>query len=719
VAVENVPAPLVEPGHVLVEVAYSLISTGTELSSVQSSGQSLVKKALEQPQRITKLWDYLRKQGIQKTVAKVRGQTDQANPTGYSCAGVVIQVGEGVTDIQPGDRVACAGAGIANHAEIVLAPRNLVVKVPEGCDLKSAASVTLGAIAMQGVRRTDPRLGEMVAVIGLGLLGQISVQLIKAAGCRVIGLDLDGRRVALAKQLGADVALNPAEVDVNNEIRHLTGDHGVDATIITAASSSDAIVQQAMEITCKKGRVVVVGDVGLGLKRSPFYEKEIDFLISCSYGPGRYDERYEAQGLDYPYAYVRWTENRNMAEYLRLVAGGKVQVTPILEREYDVAEAPQAYEELQSGVDKPLGAILRYPLSSQQTQIKKLTTKVVLQSRPLSGTINIVVVGAGNFAKSMHLPNLQKLSNLYHIRAIVSATGSNAKATAQQFGADYATTKYEDVLNDPDVDAVLICTRHHLHAQQTISALRAGKHVYCEKPLALSEQELNDILACYDLSLTNFDKDNLPPNLCNLHPVLMVGFNRRFSPAALHMKEIVSQRELPLMGLYRVNAGYLPINHWVHGPEGGGRLLGEACHMIDLFQFFVDARVTEISVQALRAHSEYLPSGDNVSVILRYADGSVCTLIYVGLNDSPLGKEYVELHTHGKILVLNDFRDLQMLTRGSKKNIWSRTQDKGHQSALQLFGNSICSGNQWPTPLSDLYEVSRVCLNIAEAVAKS
>ena len=346
----NVPSPLVEPGSVLVEVAYSLISTGTELSSVQSSGQSLVQKALEQPEKIRKLWDHLRSQGIQKTIAKVQGQLDLASPLGYSCSGIVIQVGKDITDIRPGDRVACAGAGIANHAEIVLVPRNLTVKVPDGCSLQDAASMTLGAIAMQGVRRADLRLGEVVAVIGLGLLGQITVQLLKAAGCKVIGVDLSERRVSLAKHLGADAAFCPTEVNIINEIRHRTGDHGVDATIITAASTGNALVQQAMEITRKKGRVVIVGAVGLGLNRSPFYEKEIDFLISCSYGPGRYDDQYEKKGADYPFAYVRWTENRNMQEYLHLVTDGKVQLSRILEREYELSDVSKAYEELQSGL---------------------------------------------------------------------------------------------------------------------------------------------------------------------------------------------------------------------------------------------------------------------------------------------------------------------------------------------------------------------------------
>ena len=330
--------------------------------SLEQSAKPLIQQALEQPEKVKKLIEHLRRNGIQKTIGRVQEKSGAVTEVGYSCAGTVVQVGKGVAGILPGDQVACGGAGQANHAEIVLVPHNLAVKVPPGCSLRDAASVTLGAIALQGVRRADPRLGEIVTVIGLGLLGQITVQLLKAAGCQVVGVDIDPRRLAMAQQLGADYGFPPDQADLLNEIRNLTGDHGVDTTIITAASSSDAIVQQAMEITRKKGRVVVVGAVGLGLERSPFYEKEIDFLISSSYGPGRYDPHYEKQGLDYPYAYVRWTENRNMVEYLRLVAEGKIQLGPILEREFALAQAAEAYEELRNSTPRPLGVILGMPL---------------------------------------------------------------------------------------------------------------------------------------------------------------------------------------------------------------------------------------------------------------------------------------------------------------------------------------------------------------------
>ena len=698
----NVPSPLVEPGSVLVEVAYSLISTGTELSSVQSSGQSLVKKALEQPEKIRKLWDHLRSQGIQKTIAKVQGQLDLASPLGYSCSGIVIQVGEDITDIRPGDRVACAGAGIANHAEIVLVPRNLTVKVPDGCTLQDAASMTLGAIAMQGVRRADLRLGEVVAVIGLGLLGQITVQLLKAAGCKVIGVDLSERRVSLAKHLGADAAFCPTEVNIINEIRHMTGDHGVDATIITAASTGNALVQQAMEITRKKGRVVIVGAVGLGLNRSPFYEKEIDFLISCSYGPGRYDDQYEKKGADYPFAYVRWTENRNMQEYLHLVTDGKVQLSRILEREYELSDVSKAYEELQSGTEKPLGVLLRYPFEDKDAQIQKLGTRLVLHDRKENGRIRIAVIGAGGFARGMHLPNLQKLSDLYHIRAIVSSTGLNAKTTAEQFGADYASTNYQDVLDDPQVDAVLICTRHNLHAQQAMRAARAGKAILLEKPMALNQDELEQLTAVLQETGVPF----------------MVGFNRRYSPAAQRIREIVTERNNPLMIYYRMNAGYLPADHWTQTEEGGGRMIGEACHIFDLFQYVVGAPVVEVNSTAITPQTGHILAGDNMTVTLRYADGSVATLLYTALGSPNLSKEYMEIYNDGKVLVMDDYLSL----RGygfPLKGLRTSVQDKGHHEELKAFAECVKNKSPFPIEIDSLIDTTKVSFLVQKALAET
>ncbi len=696
VIVDNVPAPLLDDDSVLVEVAYSFISVGTEMSGITQAKKSLVKQAFEQPEKIQKLVDHFRQQGLQKTIAKVKGVTGGGSPLGYSCSGIVVQVGKNIKDVEPGQYVACAGAGKANHAEIVLVPRNLVVKIPEGCSLKDAASVTLGSIAMQGVRRADPRLGEIVAVIGLGLLGQITVQLLKSAGCRVVGIDLDQRRVDLAKDSGIEAGLNPSEADVENEVRRLTEGHGVDSVIITAASQSDAIVQQAMEITRKKGRVVVVGAVGLGLKRSPFYEKELDLLISCSYGPGRYEPNYEDKGLDYPYAYVRWTENRNMAEYLRLIAEGKIQLSSILEREHDIADAPKAYQELQAATEKPLGILLRYPLSDPENRSEKLATRVNLHSKRVDGKINVAIVGAGGFAKGMHLPNLQKLSDLYHIRAIVSATGSNAKATAQQFGADYATTNYQDVLEDEIVDMVLISTRHHLHAQQAIAAAKAGKAIFLEKPMALNQVELDELTAVLEETRVPF----------------MVGFNRRFSPAAQRAKEILQNRKSPLMMMYRVNAGYIPLDHWVHTEEGGGRIIGEACHMLDLFQYLVSpAEPVEITSTAIAPTAEHISLTDNTVITVRYTDGSVATLLYTALGSSDFSKEYVEIYVDGKTLVIDDYRSLQVY--GASAKGWKAlTQDKGHIEELKTFAKHIQGEDDGIIALMELVYTTKISLAV-------
>lgn len=699
ITVDEIPAPLITKGHVLVEVAYSLISVGTEISGVKSAEKSLIKKALEQPEKVQKVLDYFKKHGLRKTIQTVRGKLSESAPLGYSCSGIVIGVGEDVDEFQLGDKVACAGAGKANHAEVVLVPKNLAVKVPEGCELKDASSVAIGSIAMQGVRRADPKLGEIVAVIGLGLLGQITVQLLKAAGCRVVGFDIDRRRVELAGKLGADYSFLISEVDYLNETLHITGGHGVDVTIITAASQSDEIVQQAMEITRKKGRVVVVGAVGLGLKRSPFYEKEIDLLISCSYGPGRYDTLYEEKGLDYPYAYVRWTERRNMEEYLRLIAEGKINFNAILDREYHISEAPRAYEELKSSEEKPIGVVFRYDVDKERRQ-GKLDTKFILRKgRGKDDRINVALIGAGGFAKSVHLPNLKKLSDLYHLRAIVSATGSNAKDTAERFGADYYTTSLEDVLADDSVDMVLIATRHNLHARQAMMAARAGKAVFVEKPMAINEWELEELVSVLRETRVPF----------------MVGFNRRFSPAARRAKEILESHCGPLMVLYRVNAGYIPPNSWVHSEEGGGRIIGEACHMFDFFNFIVGSSdVVEVCAQTVGSDSEHIHSSENASVSVRYRDGSVCTLLYTSLGAKELPKEYVEIYADGKTLVIDDYRGLRVY--GAKVKGWkSAVQDKGHLEELKIFAKFVKDGTGiLPISLEEAITATKISLLAVE-----
>lgn len=693
VLVENVPAPLVAPGHVLVQVAYSLISTGTELSSVRNATKPLVSQALEQPSRVRKLTNYLRAHGVRRTVAAVRARLDASSPTGYSCSGTVVQVGDGVTGLSVGDRVACAGAGLANHAELVLIPSRLVTRLPEACSLRDGACVTVGSIALQGVRRADLSIGDLVVVIGLGLVGQITVQLLKIAGCRTIGIDLDSRRVALGCDLGLDDGI-VATSDVQQRVDYLSSHHGADCTLITAASRSNGIVQQAMELTRTKGRVVVVGAVSLGLERSPFYEKEIDLLISRSYGPGRYDPTYEEQGVDYPYPYVRWTENRNMAEFARLLAEGRVNVAPLVEEEYPVDAAENAYQALSREADRPVGVMLSYP-SEELGERDAGATCVPVRPRTVrpSGKINVALVGPGSFAQSVHLPNLETLGNTYNLRAVVSGTGANAKGVSERYGAEYASTDLDDVLSDDSVDMVMICARHHLHASMAMRAAKAGKAVFVEKPMAVSQEELDDLVSVL--------QDTGVP--------YMVGFNRRFSPAARRIRELTQDPGTPLAILYRVNAGYIPAGHWVHGPQGGGRIVGEACHMLDLFKYLASetAMVAMGSVPYSHSLDDRAASLDSVSAVFQYANGSTATLVYCSAGGEGLGKEYAEIHGQGMSLVLDDYRDLRVY--GVSEAGWhSPSQDKGHLDELEAFARYVRGRSGPPIPLTSLVETTEV-----------
>lgn len=692
----EVPQPLLESGSVLVQTAYSLISTGTEMSSLTSKGGGLLQLALKQPEKVRKLLGFFHQQGFANTLGLIQGKLNSFSPVGYSCAGFVVRAANDVTGFSPGDRVACAGAGFAHHAEYVVVPKNLICKIPDAVSLRDAASTTLGAIAMQGVRRADLRLGEWAVVIGLGLLGQITVQLLTSAGIRVIGVDLNSERVQKALALGMTTGFVSSQSNITSEILQQTQGHGVDATILTAGSKRDELVQQAMEWTRKKGRVVVVGAVGLGLKRSPFYEKEIDFLISCSYGPGRYDPIYENRGLDYPYSYVRWTENRNMQEYLRLISEKRVSFSDLIEAEYPLNEVKQAYASL-SSPNPPLAVILSYPNSSKDTLTSQ---QIVLKqlNRKRHNKIQLALVGAGSFAQGMHLPNLMKLSDRYELRAMVSRSGVTAHNVGRQYGANYITSDYQEVLNDPDIDMVLISTHHHLHAEQAAQAARAGKAIFLEKPMATKPEDLEMLVEVLHETQVPF----------------MVGFNRRFSPAISRAKEILKNNPNPLMMLYRVNAGYIPPTHWTQGSEGGGRIIGEACHMLDVFKFLVTpAKVCDFTATTLTSQSDHLLSSDNLSATVRFSDGSVCTLVYTSLGPTALPKEHLEIFSGAKALVVEDYKVLQVY--GSSDRGWkSDNADKGHLGELKQFADYIDGKITSPIPLEDLIETTELSFKLAD-----
>ena len=688
--VEEVPAPLVGEKEILVQVHYSCISAGTELSGLKASGTPMYKEALKQPEKVKKALDMIRNQGLQKVVARVKRRQDVTTPAGYSASGIVMEAGEKIQDIKQGDRVACAGAGIANHAEFIAVPRNLLVKVPDNLPLDFASTVTPGSIAMQGVRRADPRLGESAAVIGLGILGQLVSQILKANGCKVAGIDLDQRRVDAALSLGMDRGLNPSRDEVVDEVIRFSGGYGVDSVIIAASTESSEVINQAMEMCRKKGRVVIVGAVGLNLKREDFYKKELDVLISTSYGPGRYDEKYEMGGVDYPYAYIRWTENRNMEEYLRLLSSGKLNIKPLIEQTYPVEEAPEAYERLKAAGSKPLIVLLQY--NKEAMPERKI---VVSRPQPAKDKINVALIGAGGFAKSFHLPNLKELSSSYNIHAIVDKNGGSARAAADQFGAACAVTDYREIMKDKDLDMVIIATRHNLHARIAMEVAGAGKAVLVEKPMAMNKKELEELVRILEDAKIPF----------------MVGFNRRFSPYARNIKEIVKNRSNPMIINYRMNAGFIPRDQWVHSEEGGGRNIGEACHIYDLFNFFTESEAESVSACAIDPKTDQYTRNDNFIATVKYRDGSVCNLVYTALGSGEVSKEQMDIYVAGKVIHLDDYKKMEVFGAKNKRTE-TRTQQKGHYEELVEFAAGIKKGNGYPIPLWQLIQATEISFEV-------
>jgi len=699
--VDDIPAPKVAPGNLLVRVKFSSISAGTEMGVLKSASEPLWQRALKNPNAVKSALEMAATRGLAHTRDVIQGKLSAGNPTGYSASGIVLEVGDGIENIQPGDRVACAGAQCAHHAEIICVPRNLTVPLPKDLSLPIASTVTLGAIALQGVRRAQPTLGETFAVIGLGILGQLTTQMLRANGCRIIGADLDSSRIELAKNLGLDFHLSPEENNDLGHIQRLTDGQGVDGVIITAASPSDEVISNAFNMCRKKGRVVLVGDVGLNLKREDIFPKELDFFISTSYGPGRYDPQYEEKGLDYPIGYVRWTENRNMAEYLKLISEEKINVEPLIHSSFEISQAATAYETLKKDKEKPMIVLLSYPESKEDVKPNRVIPNP--SARPSeSDKIHIALAGVGGFVKGMHIPNLQALSRHYQIHAVSSRTGSNASNTAKLVGAQYCTTDYQEILNDPKVDAILIGTRHNQHASMVIEALQAGKHVLVEKPLALTRNDLERIRSYYE---TNQQA-----------PVLLTGFNRRFSPFSQRAKEMIENRTNPIIINYRMNAGYIPLNHWVHTDEGGGRNLGEACHIYDLFTYFTNSKVTSTQARALVPKTDHYSSRDNFVATLGFEDGSVATLTYTALGSNQFPKEQMEIFSDGKVFVLDDYKYLGI--HGSKaKGITSKLTDKGHKRELEAFAKTLEKGGEWPIPLWQQLQATEIALNVEDQLS--
>lgn len=700
-AVVDVPAPQVGRKNVLVRVAYSCISVGTEMASVNNSAMPLYKRALKQPENVRRVLEMMRTQGVARTLSRVQNQLSAGTPSGYSAAGIVIDVGSEVEGFAVGDRVACAGAGIANHAEVIDVPVNLAVPVPAHLGLDVASTVTLGAIAMQGVRRANPTLGETFVVVGLGVLGQITAQILAANGCTVIGTDLDPRRIGIARAAGLHTGIDVSTENYVDQVTRMTDGMGADGVIVTAASASDAVIREAMQACRKKGRVVLVGDVGLHLQRADFYQKELDFLISASYGPGRYDPMYEEGGQDYPLPYVRWTENRNMQAYIQLLASGKMNLAGMCSTPFEVDRAADAYASLRSdgAAEKPLIPILAYP---ERNDTNRRAVRLNPPRQTGSGRIRVGLVGASSFAQGVHLPNMEALSGDFALHGVMSRTGTTARAVAARYKASYCTSDVEEVLQDPNIDLVMIATRHDLHGSLALRALRAGKHVFVEKPLTIYPAELDEIEAFYRLNPDG--------------PMLMVGYNRRFSPATQAVRRMLTNRTTPLMVDYRMNAGYLPPQHWVHGPEGGGRNLGEACHIYDLFASLTGANVVNVSACSADPAASQWKRNDNFVAVVKYDDGSVCTLTYTALGAKTYPKERMDVFADGKVIAMDDYKSVS--AHGTRQKGWSaQKSEKGQLEELKALAASVRGGTAWPIPLQQLLQTSRVSFDVEQQIS--
>jgi len=704
---ENVPLPSVSEGAALIKVLHSCISVGTETASVQASNKSLIKRALEQPENVKKVLQMARSASIFETFEKVKKKWETGSVLGYSLSGVILALGNGLKDFKVGDRVACAGSGIANHAEYVDVPANLMVTIPNDLESREASTVALGSIAMQSVRRANITVGEYVVIFGLGVIGQIALQIAKNSGAWVIGIDLDERRLRLSKENGADLVLNSREFDIAREVIHFSQGYGADKVIFTAATKSSTPLHQAFQMTRKKGVVVLVGVSGMEIKREDLYPKELDFLISTSYGPGRYDDAYERRGLNYPYAYVRWTENRNMQEYLRELAEGKINLKNLIERVYSIERVKDAYEELEKP-ERPLIVLLEYhqDLSENLQTLRQRESKTYVSPglAEKKGIINVGIIGAGHFATDMHLPNLLKLKSKFCVCAIMNKTPHKAKTIAEQYHAHYATCHIDDILNDKEIDLVLIATRHSLHGSYVLKALNAGKNVFVEKPLCTKEEDLKGIKDFYNAK---------PKTQGSAFPLLMVGFNRRFSNYAQEAKRHTRNRMNPLFMHYRVNAGYIPLDHWVHGEEGGGRIIGEACHFIDLFTFFTECKVKEIYTTTLTPKTESLSPDDNRVIVLNYEDGSIATLEYFATGSKGFPKEYIEIHFDEKTIIIDDFKSIKGF--GVKvKEIKGHVSEKGHLKELEILSDVLQGKtSQWPIEFWDLIQTTALTFMVS------
>jgi predicted dehydrogenase/threonine dehydrogenase-like Zn-dependent dehydrogenase len=707
--VADVPAPVALRGRVIVRAVASLVSAGTERAFVELGRKGLVGKAKERPDLVRKVVEKVRSEGLLNTLQSVREKLDESHALGYSAAGVVVEVGEGVTEFRAGDRVACAGTGYAAHAELLSVPKNLCVRLPDAVEFESGAFATLGAIALQGVRLAEPTLGESVVVIGLGLIGQLAAQLLRANGCRVFGVDLDASKVELAKTLGADDGC-ASGVGVKEAVLKWSRGRGADAVLITAATQSDEPIELAGEISRLRGRVVAVGLVGMNVPRQIYFQRELTLRVSMSYGPGRYDPEYEERGHDYPLPYVRWTEGRNLEAFLDLVASGNVKTAPLVTHRFDVDDSARAYELISGDAREPyLGILINYDAEreiernvvnrSQKSEVRSQKSAGAFARGGVASRVRVGLIGAGDYARRMLLPHFKDEGAEFV--SIATASGVTARDVGTRYGFARFVSGADEVLSDESVNLVVVATRHDTHSELARRALEAGKHVFVEKPLALNDEELDSVLEAASSSTG----------------VLTVGFNRRFSTHARAAKDFFEGVRAPLSILYRVNSGRVPRSHWTQDlREGGGRIVGEVCHFVDFMQFITGSTVVRVYAEPVASKDREAVEEDSVFVTLKFADGSNGTIAYLAEGDRALRKERVEIFGGGRTFVIEDFRDGVAYRDGRETRTRLRAQDKGQREEVRAVCSALLRGDPAPIPLRELAANTRATFRILDSL---
>jgi predicted dehydrogenase/threonine dehydrogenase-like Zn-dependent dehydrogenase len=701
--VAEVPCPAVKRGHLLVRSSRTLVSVGTERMLVDFGKAGWIEKARQQPDKVRMVLDKIKTDGLMPTIESVLNKLDQPLPLGYCNVGRVLEAGSGLVGYAPGDRIASNG----KHAEAVCVPVNLTARVPDNVSDDEAAFTVLGAIALQGIRLVQPTLGETVVVTGLGLIGLVTVQLLRSHGCRVLGLDFDPEKLALARKFGAETVNLAAGEDPVKAAQAYSRGRGVDGVIITAATKSNEPMHQAALMCRKRGRIVLVGVTGLELSRADFFEKEITFQVSCSYGPGRYDPNYEEKGNDYPVGFVRWTEQRNFEAILDMMSDGRLDVKPLISHRFAIEEAEKAYE-LVGGAGPSLGILLEYPANSAKSDATVRQSTVAIPASTKGSALSVSgasigLVGSGNYATAVLIPAFKTAGA--RLRTVASSAGVSGLHAGRKYGFEQTTTDSDSIFADASVNALVVATRHDNHASMVVKALRAGKNIFVEKPIALTESELEEIETAHADAAAK-----------GKAPLVMVGFNRRFAPQVAKMKSLLAGARGPKAFVMTVNAGAIPAEHWTQDREvGGGRIVGEGCHFIDLLRFLAGERIT-----AVRTNTMDSPSADSVSIELRFADGSIGTVHYLANGSKSFPKERVEVFAQGRVLQLDNYRRLTGFGwPGFKKmNLWS--QDKGQKACAAAFVQAVASGGASPIPFEELIEVGRATIVAADlARAKS